>query len=311
MIYTFDTLRRQILRQLDEEDDTATSKTLASDYLNQAHQLWCSDPRMKSFLLLPEFEISVVTDKTLYGLPPMTDKLLYLRDPTSKRPLREIPSRSLIDQEHWPHPDHVDQDGYVLWGHWPVKRQPAAASVVTVVSDNSADTAQVLVKGLTSDGDLVADLLTLTGTTPVNGSVSFTQILAVTKEASASGNITVSDATGTLVQLQPLEFGRQYRVVELIKTPAEARTLKGRAFRKPIILINDYDVPDIPAPYSQGLVWEALLMFSGYNTDIGRTTQWERLRDEWKAAFDRHLWEGDTLGASGTYIHSGDPVWEW
>jgi hypothetical protein len=79
-----------------------------------------------------------------------------------------------------------------------------------------------------------------------------------------------------------------------------------RFYRQPRILVNDYDIPLIPAPHSQILVYDTLIMMSAYLTDSGPQTLkiWEeRAAQEQMALYQAYATEGQTLGASPQYIH--------
>jgi hypothetical protein len=292
---TFDALRRQVLRQLDEEDDALTTKQLAEDYLNQAHQLWCMQPRMKGFLISPrESALQVVAGQRRYALPVTCSKLLYLRTEEGQR-LPEVPARSTPEEM---------AESFAYWGYWPVRKQPPqGGSVLSVLSTNALDAGSVVIKGIDPDGEPVRETLDIDGTTLVVGTQVFQDVLNVTKLVEIAGHMTLWAGAEQLLKLGPTEAGKQFRCVELHWTPTEAQTLYERHFLSPRMLIEDHDVPEIPAPFSMGLVWEALLMFAGYNTDMGRVTEWRDLRDSWANALDRYLWESDTLGAEGLYVH--------
>jgi hypothetical protein len=319
MIYTFDDLRRQVLRQLDEEDDSETTKTLASDYLNQAHQKRAMEYQ-QYFLLHPREEtITTTVGVQRYTLNPLVENLLYLRNDSESLLMRHIPNRGLNTGEFDWKAEEGSASEYMLWGHSHVKAQPAAASVMTVSSSSSSDTGtlyQVVVKGITADGDIAADLITLNGQTSVNGTIEFVEVLTVTKSGEFNGILTVVDSESqTILTLGALEMGKQYRQIFLVQEPTESETLSYRFYRKPLILVNDYDVPDIPSPYSQLLVWDACLLFAGYNTDIRSESVgvWRDERNKWKEALDEHVKEATSLNAQPLFVinREGDFSGEW
>lgn len=316
MIYTFDALRRQVLRELDEEDDAITTTILAGDYLNQAHQMRALS-YSKYFLLHPVAHFLHTTPgRQRYTLNPMVANLLYLRNDTSEILMREIPNRGLSTGSF----DWAKEEGsaseFMFWGHSQVKQQPTTPSVVHVLSTNVGDAGtsfQVAVKGLNPEGDVQVEILTLEGALIQTGTKVFEEIISVTKSGEFAGTLTLlADAgTTTLLTLSPSEMGKQYRQIYLVQNPEIGETLSYRFFRKPLVLINDYDVPELPSPYSQLLVWDALMLFAGYNTDIRQetTTAWSRQQEHWVEALDQYLKDSTTLGAEPLFIQDKESTW--
>jgi len=316
MIYTFDALRRQVLRELDEEDDAPSTKALASDFLNQAHQMR-SLAYSQYFLLHPKpMVIQTLQGVQRYTLNPMVANILYLRNDTAELLMREIPNRGLSTGSF----DWVSEKGsaseFMFWGHSPVKSQPATPGVLTVQSSSNSDIGtafQVAVKGINPEGDVMVEIFTLEGHTPITGYYPFEEIISVTKSGEFSGILTITaDAGQTLVlTLSSIEMGKQYRQIFLAQSPDVPETLSYRFFRKPLVLINDYDVPELPSPYSQLLVWDALLLFAGYNTDIRQETRasWTIQQDHWVVALEQYLKDSTVLGAEPLFVQDKESTW--
>src|SRR5215204_3914490 len=288
MIYTFDALRRQVLRELDEEDDAPSTKALASDFLNQAHQMR-SLAYSQYFLLHPKpMVIQTLQGVQRYTLNPMVANILYLRNDTAELLMREIPNRGLSTGSF----DWVSEKGsaseFMFWGHSPVKSQPATPGVLTVQSSSNSDIGTAF-------------------------QVAFEEIISVTKSGEFSGILTITaDAGQTLVlTLSSIEMGKQYRQIFLAQSPDVPETLSYRFFRKPLVLINDYDVPELPSPYSQLLVWDALLLFAGYNTDIRQETRasWTIQQDHWVVALEQYLKDSTVLGAEPLFVQDKESTW--
>jgi hypothetical protein len=113
----------------------------------------------------------------------------------------------------------------------------------------------------------------------------------------------------TLITLTPNELGKQYRKIRLLASPTTAETILYRFYRKPIYLVNNYDVPDIPYPYSQILVYDALLMFATYNTDMqseARIVMWQQQQQNWENALRGFSKEGQTVGGRSRTVRSVD-----
>jgi hypothetical protein len=271
---TFKDLQDQVLGWLDEAGSTDTTLTNVKNALNQAQQMRCAQepwPFLRWSDLPETFTLS--TSTRLYTLHPEFWRLEYMRNRTSRAFLVEVPTRQLSEVgENW-----MEGSGkspyFRLVGTQPVASQPSAASVITIVSSSASDTTAakaITVRGISS-GSLASDTITPNGTTPVAGTVSFTRVLAVTKAAAWVGTATLSSnsAAVTVLSLGPTEYGKSYRQLELLKTPDAADVIEYRFFRQPLAMVSDNDLPDIPPPHAQILVWDALLLFAGYNTDLG------------------------------------------
>jgi len=79
---------------------------------------------------------------------------------------------------------------------------------VSVKSDNAADNTQtVTVYGRNAGGTIINEVLTLNGTTLVNGATTFQRILKVVISAAHAGNITLQDQQSTPNVLATIESG--------------------------------------------------------------------------------------------------------
>jgi hypothetical protein len=180
----------------------------------------------------------------------------------------------------------VAQPDAMFGDYWPVAAQPASAMALTIVSDAVEDIGlQVVIRGINDVGEIEEETIatdSADGTIPVDGLVSFQHILNVTKAGSWVGTLTLSaiDATELLV-LTPTQYGKQFQVLEFIEAPGNAVNYTYSFSRTPRTLIRDNDLPDIPFPYSEILVYDTLLDLTGYNSELGEKHQ--RL---WKDRFD-------------------------
>lgn len=129
-----------------------------------------------------------------------------------------------------------------------IDEQPSAASTVSVVSSDTSDTTQkVLVKGLVS-GYVDTEELSLNGTTPVNGSKSFSEILAVTKSAETVGRVTLTSNAGavTNIVLGSQDKTVRLRKIRLYPIPSSAVTITVKHFGLPPALTKAYEDTEIP-----------------------------------------------------------------
>ena len=91
--------------------------------------------------------------------------------------------------------------------------------------------------------------LSLSGTTPVNGTKSFTAIYAVTKSDATAGRITVTTnaASVTNVVLAPQEKTLRLRKIRLHPIPSSVITITAKSFGLPPELTQAYEDTEIPS----------------------------------------------------------------
>jgi hypothetical protein len=294
---TLKTLRDQVLYWLDEANDSGSTKKNVDYALNQAHQQRCLQFPWK-FMLLGPVTLTLVPNQRVYSLHQEFDKPLYFRNTLTGEYLREVPIRSLGPSGlDW----NSDKEGdtYTLWGRSPVENQPSAASVLTIVSTGSdaGSTKAIIVRGETADG-VTTETINPNGTTPVAGLVQFTRILQVTKISVWSGTLTMTSNAGSVTNLKlfPAELGRSYQQLQLLWIPQRADTIEYRFYRKPSPLTNDNDIPDIPHPHTQILVWDALKLLLGYDAQLDSARM--RLIDENQARAEQALRESEFDGGN-------------
>ncbi len=125
----------------------------------------------------------------------------------------------------------------------PVLTQPTSTSVVTIAS-STADTAKIRVTGL-SNSVRMQDEITLNGTTPVAGTVSFTEIFAIEKSATTTGKVTCTSnaAAVTLCNISPGALGSRYISLRLHPIPDTIYTINLQCPRIIYDMVADNDVP--------------------------------------------------------------------
>lgn len=315
-MYSFKGLYMQALRYFDESGDTTSSiRQLVKDAMNQAHQLRCTEYPWP-FMLWPQEEpLTTTVGKQLYVLHPQYGRPLYFLNATTQNVVREIPERSLLSSGvNWLS-DTGSAQHFYFSGQSAVAAQPTSASVITLVSTDPLDTGtdyQVVIKGIDSAGHLRAEAITPAGTTPVNSTSAYSLIIGVTKERSWNGVLTLTSNSGAVTNLvlDAFEYGKGYTQVFIAQSPTRAETLRYRFFRKPLQLVNDFDIPDIPYPYSQVLVFDALLLMASYNPDVKESDKmlWLNQQARWATALDQAFSEQQSLGALAQTTHDADMV---
>lgn len=302
-ILSLQNLRNQVLAWMDETGDTDTTYNLVNDAINASHRERLTRERWGFMQWHKPETFTVTASQQYYGLHQEVLFPIYFWNRDQKQYLEEIGLGTLRDSGHnW----NDDQDAalsFRFMGLSPVKTQPPlAGSTVQLTSSSGSDGASqgVIIRGDTADG-----VTTETITTGNFSSNSFTRILNVTKTGTWNGTLTLTAVTGgtTLVKLFPTELGRQHRELFLTKIPTATETVEYGFYRQPSPLSNDNDLPDIPAPYSQILVWDALLKISAYNAmEKNSVAIWMENRDKLEHGLRAYDAERHTLDAKTNYI---------
>jgi hypothetical protein len=128
----------------------------------------------------------------------------------------------------------------------PVIVQTAAASVISVVSNNVLDiTQKVLVKGVVG-GQVFYEQLALNGTTPALTTNSFTSIISITKSDVTLGQVIVTAGATTLLVLGALEKTAYLRIMTLYPIPTSIILITVRFFGVAYNMTNAYEETGIP-----------------------------------------------------------------
>jgi hypothetical protein len=319
MITTLNSLRLDVLRHLDEATNTSSHTTaLVGDMINRAHRRICSEYPW-SFMLWPRVEtLTCVVGQHQYNLHPEYGRPFYFRNRATREYLEEVPRRALPQEgADWindaGHPKH-----FAFWGRQFVTAQPSSVSTLSLVSSSASDTGanyHVLVKGVTSAGILDDEEVELTGTSPVATTKSFETIIGITKSRAFNGRLTITSNSGavTVLTLEDDEMGRAHQTIYLIESPTEADVLEYRFFRHPLALINDYDVPEIPYPHTDVLVYETLMEMTGYLSGSANINIWRERRDEALQGLQQAYLEGQSLEAQPRFVRDmdGEPSAPW
>lgn len=267
---TFKQLQDSVLQWMADGSDTGLLRTLASDAINEHHQQLLHEERY-DFMLWPRTEtLAIVAGTSVYALHPQFDQPLYLYNPNSNEYLEEIPAKSLLESgANWQDGQPTQPDRFMLSGIAKVATQPTTASVVTITTTGGTEASvnSVIVSGVTASGDYVEETLSSANAwSTLTSSATFATILDITKiGASWARTITVTANSQTILTLSASEYGRQYRMLEIIGTPQANLDLLYRFYRKPRQLVNDNDIPDLPESHDDVLVLRALLSMVGYS----------------------------------------------
>lgn len=306
-MHTFSTLRDEVLRHLDEYGDTGTTKANVDNALNQAHFQRLTEERWPFMLWRVPVTFTLTSGQQLYSLHQSFHRPYYFRNTTTRQNLIEVPVRELSDVGvDW----NNDTTGrhVALWGRSPVQNQPTSYSQITIVSDNAADTSStkaITIEGETYDG-IETETITPNGLSSVTGSKEFCHITAVTKAGEWVGKLTMTSDAGTVTNLtlHPTEFGRSYQQLYFTWVPGGGETIEYRFYRTPRTLSADNDIPEIPFPHSNLLVWDALMILAAYDGQIdpGRLQVWQDNQERMVVAMKQALTDGQSLDSTPRLI---------
>lgn len=157
--------------------------------------------------------------------------------------------------------------GYRMWGCDASINQPKQPGVLSYVSTSSSDTISVTVAGNqtitnASNGTTylmpVYETITLTGTTPVTGVVSFTTVDIVTKNANTIGVTKITADSGfTNVGMLPIgntTSGPLYSRVQLYPLPFTAFPIRCLYYKLPFKMVNTGDVHELGEEFDEAII---------------------------------------------------------
>lgn len=301
-IQTLGTLRDQVLAWLDESNDTGTTFDNATNAINQAHQQRCLQQPWPFMLWDSPETFTTTAGQSDYVLHSEFARPLYFLNRTTNSLLTEVPFRGIEQTGALWNTNTGSAGQFYLHAHTPVAQQPSVAQTLSIVSSAALDATgpAIVIRGITTNG-VVTETLTATGTTPVVSTNNFSKILNVTKTGTWTGTLTLTAVTdaATLLLLGPLELGRSYTRLFFLTIPDGSQTIEYKFYKQPSPLANANDLPDIPPPFSQILVWDTLLMFGGYNSDIGGAAMgvWRDNQQKLETQMSRAFQDAQSLGA--------------
>ena len=190
----------------------------------------------------PTYTLTLVAGTQDYALPRDFGKAVYAVDPVNNFTYEEVRFDDLAGD-----PSGIYQQGgankYTIYES-PVAAQPTSASVVTVVSTSASDSSvAVTIRGVVS-GIERYETITLNGTTPAVGSLSFTSINSVSKDLTV-GAVTVTCNSQTIASIEPERKVVRYKLIRFMPIPSAATTVTIPYHILPLPMAQDDDVPVI------------------------------------------------------------------
>src|SRR3990167_6167256 len=195
---------------------------------------------------------STVTDQEDYNLDSEVDRIAVLRQISTPTRLIYVPDN--IFYQVIPNPENLSTGPpryYRLWEETGFSTTLAADDTVYVSSSSTSDgsTFTVRIVGRNSSGEVVAETLTLNGTTSVTSSTTFDAagLIAISKSASTTGTVTCYRTTGATVlsEMEPDNLAPRFKRVSLYPIPSSAVTMYLEYYERYRYLIHDTDIPQI------------------------------------------------------------------
>lgn len=234
-------------------------------FVNEALQEILSEPDLASVLSRAEpVTVASVASQSVYTFPAPFARIASVTERTNDRRLRNV------SQDWWrmADPDPTANTGtpeaWVSLGFVGVAKQPSDASQIFVDSTDAADVSTAYLEGIRTGGYPISLSVTMTGTTAVSFSSSFTDIVQITKFYllnPAVGTVTLHEDASGGTELARIPIGQtfsRYLGFALWPTPAAAITYYLDGDRDLPRMVQPSDEPPIPLRFHQMLVDGAL-----------------------------------------------------
>jgi len=187
-----------------------------------------------------------------------------------------------------------------MWGEDTVISQIKTPSVVSIVSSSATDAAcQITVFGTVS-GYPDYEVLTINGTTTVNGTKSFSSVeRVVANSTSRVGRITVTANSGnTTIAVLPVGNTTRevvYRKIQIRPLPTDEFPIYVYYYKTPYMLVNDGDVHELGEDFDSAIIYLATAIVRGETSQKEATTYLAMYKDELKVLRASHLDKIDWL----------------
>ena len=269
MTKTFKQLQDSVLQWMADEQDTGLMRDLVQQALDKVQKKILTAEQYDFMLVPMERTLSVVAGQQSYALPEDFLSMLWLRYPDTDEFVEEVPLKTQEEAE-----DGLDVNGqgwplrYRIVSVQGVKAQPASAGTVTITPSggNEAAVNGIVLQGLDSNGEWLEETLS-SGTTwaSLTSTGSFSKITNVIKTgATWTRTITVARGATTLLTLTASQFAKQYHMLEFTSVPTQDKTLEFRYYTKPLSLVYDNQLPQLPSVFTDVLEYETLKLLAGF-----------------------------------------------
>jgi hypothetical protein len=306
---TFLELQNAVLSRIGDESDQDKMRDLAKLAINSVHRQVLTERRY-SFMIWPKVEtLAIEAGRKFYPAPAQFAQLWYGHNESSGDWLEEVPAGGIIESgANFVNGESDVPYRFLLTATQNVKMQPTTAGTITITTTGGTESSanRVIVKGVDNNGNYVEETLsngsawsTLTSTT------SWAVVESITKYgAEWTRTITATIGSDTILVLLAAEFGRQYRQIELVAEPTADIEFLLRFYRKPLKLVYDNDIPQIPDTYDDILVFGSLIDLQGYaRPEPGELREWKDQREKLINQMQQQYQQTRSTGGRNSYVN--------
>lgn len=230
-------------------------------WLNRGQKVIASKAPQGGWFWLRQYgyTLTTVSGTSDYALSPLVDtsKIINFRDETNSQGISYISDSQFREINPGPDSTTGQEYLYTIRGFSPVQNQPTSASVLSLVSSSASDVTSYIVniQGLNGSNILVNESVTLTGTTPVATTNSYTKVLALSKNLNTNGTVTITSNSGgvTNVVIAPKNRAISHPVVFLFNYPDGTGPLYYDFTIKLPDITDDNDISLIPEQYHDAI----------------------------------------------------------
>lgn len=304
---TYKQLQDNVLEWIADAGDTGTMRAVTKQALNQSQQQLLTREQY-DFMLHPTIKtLSVVSGTRHYVLPGNWQQGLWFRNPTTNEWLEEIPSKAIYEAEDGRTDDDGNVQRFMINSVNNVLSQPTSVGtvVVTPSGGNEAAANGVVIQGLDANGQWAEEALTSgSAWASLTSAGSFSHISNVIKTGSTwTRTIGVARGSVTIISLTASEFVKQYQQFELLRDPTQNHTLEYRYYVKPIPLMYDHQLSQVPESFVDILEYDTLIRLVGYTRATGdEVGMWAKASQELKDQMSQTYQHARTLGARAKRI---------
>lgn len=269
------------------QDTSSNTQTIIKGYCNSIY--FDILKRVNFEDVNTSYSFSTVAGQQDYPLPNNFGKPVYVYNATYLTELSAISLQELVKDYQSSLSSSGVPTRYVLLKSMPVRRQPTSASTLSIVSSSASDTTQIVrVKGYTSNGVEVDESVTLTGTSAVATTNSYTEIRSISKSATTTGYITITSNSGavTVAVLGSGDTAYSVNILRLHYIPNGIVTINCPYIVDPSPLTNDLDQPVIDCAVAIEL--GATMMAWRYKRQFSKANEYER---QYERAIDTLVWD--------------------
>ncbi len=253
----FKGFQTELKRRLTRDNDTGEIDTLAKSWINTSvrrvlrERAW-RDARRRKILTTVASQENYILPYDLGSIAFIWHRIYGYNYRMAMLPEGNFVKRGLIGTtEGVPYV-------YRSAGYERMMAQPSAASVISLVSSNAADTSIVLVKGLVS-GYPDYEEVTLTGVTPKATAKSFTEITSLISSSSLTGRVTATSNSGAVtigvIPAGLLEENLQRDSIDVTDIPDTAdNSMYVHYNARHLEMVSDYDSPILGDDFNEAIL---------------------------------------------------------